>query len=542
MAEEPKQAFDPDTTVAQPAKLAAADPEATVRLPAAAADPEATVTMPGALLDPEATVTGPLARQAGDPEATDRRPAFDPDATVNPAERANLDPEATVRVKRPVRQRANPFAPKSPPETITANLAALGGVNSLVSLANPILAAVPQIRRSLKHPDAAGLKANLRDQIESLETTAVSAEIPDDTVSAAVYALCALLDESAAATPWGSNWIDNGLLMELRGEAAGAEGFFTQLDQAGADPAKNADLLEFFYICLALGFEGRYRGLDGGKQALDQVKERLYGMIARTRPRPDALSEHWRTPAAQAAAEAALQTAARANAARAAAEAARDAEATMPPRSAPPRSLLARLPRRAIWSAVAGVVGAAIVFYMLALRLLDERDRTAMAAKPSVRAQAGTSSGATAAAATANSAAETLSKALEGLPVTVSKSAGGIALRIVDDKQFASGSNQPALPARALLTRIAEALDKVPGAIVVIGHADAAPPGTHYASNADLSVARARAAARVIAPKLADPKRLSAEGKGDTEPLAPNDSDANRAKNRRVAILLKAAP
>jgi flagellar motor protein MotB len=32
------------------------------------------------------------------------------------------------------------------------------------------------------------------------------------------------------------------------------------------------------------------------------------------------------------------------------------------------------------------------------------------------------------------------------------------------------------------------------------------------------------------------------EGRGDAEPLAPNDSADGRAKNRRVAILLKAAP
>ena len=61
----------------------------------------------------------------------------------------------------------NPFAPKSPPETIQANLSSLGGVNPLVAMANPILAAVPQIRRTLRHPDPAALRASLRDQIES---------------------------------------------------------------------------------------------------------------------------------------------------------------------------------------------------------------------------------------------------------------------------------------------------------------------------------------------------------------------------------------
>ena len=525
MAEESKQAFDPEATVVQSTKIA---------------DPDATITMPAAAVDPEATVTGPLGKLAE--EASGRRPAFDPEATVNPVESANLDPDSTTRLPRIVKRRINPFAPKSSPETIQANLATLGGLNPLVAMANPILAAVPQIRRTLKHTDAAGLLANLKDQIESLEMSAISAEVSDDTVSAAVYALCALLDESAAATPWGHDWIGNGLLTAMRGESGGAEGFFVQLDQVATDPDKNAELLEFLYICLALGFEGRYRGIEGGRQALEQVKDQLYGLITRKRPRPEALSEHWRTPAAQAVADAALQTAARANAARAAAElAARDAEATVPPLVVK-RFALARLPRRAIWSAVAGIVGAAIVFYILALRLLDDNDRTAMSARPGTRVKAPAAPVAPAPTPVATTAASTLAAALEGLPVSVSDSAAGIALRIVDDRQFATGSNQPALQMRALLPRIAAALDKLPGAIVVIGHADATPPGPHYGSNGDLSAARARSAARLMAPKLADPKRLRPEGRGEAEPLAPNDSEAGRAKNRRVAILLKAAP
>ena len=240
MAEESKQKFDPDATVAQPAAGANAgvDPDATVALPMAALDPDATVSGPIVAIDPEATFTGPNAKKAPDVDATDRRPAFDPDATVNPAERASLDPDATVRVPSPGRVRNNPFAPKSSPETIQANLAALGGLNPLIALANPILGAVPQIRRTLKHPDPAGLRANLRDQIESLQTSASFAEVSDASVQSAVYGLCALLDESAAATPWGGTWIENGLLKEVCGESGGGDGFFMRLDQitAARDP------------------------------------------------------------------------------------------------------------------------------------------------------------------------------------------------------------------------------------------------------------------------------------------------------------------
>ena len=259
-------------------------------------DPDATVQQPMGALDPDATVSGPILKPEPDPEATDRHPAFDPDATVNPAERPSLDPEATVRIPSPGRVRKNPFAPKSVPETIQANLSALGGLNALIAMANPILGAVPQIRRTLKHPDQAKLRANLRDQIESFETSAMSGEIPDSTVTPAVYALCALLDESAAATPWGGSWIEKGLLQEMRGVTDGGEGFFKLLDEISLDAEANADLLEFFYVCLALGFEGRYRQAEGGRQALDQVRNSLYATIS---PPPPAARRRALGPLAQ---------------------------------------------------------------------------------------------------------------------------------------------------------------------------------------------------------------------------------------------------
>lgn len=552
MADDSKK-FDPDATVTQPAAGVGAstepDPEATVTQPMpalAAVDPDATVSQPMPAIsgdDPEATFTGPLARIAAaaaaevadpnfDPEATDRRPAFDPEATVRSPKSA-----------KPARN--NPFAPKAPPETLQANLSSLGGLNPLIAMANPVLAAVPQIRRTLRHPDPAGLLASLREQLEGLEMSAVSAEIPDDTVSAAVYALCALLDESAASTPWGHDWVSAGLLQAMRGQSDGAEGFFAQLEAAETAPEANADLIEFYYICLALGFEGRHRGSEGGRQALEQLRNRLYATVAKRHPRPEGLSERWRTPSAQAAADAALATAARATAARAAAEAAAKTSGSI---AAQPEGFsLSRLPRRVVWSAVAGIVGASIVLYMLSLRLLDDQTRSALATKPSYRAAAVATTTADPAAPAAQGAADApdapaaaLAKALSGTPVEIAADGGNVKITPRLDRQFALGGDQPSAELRALLRKLGPALDRVPGAVVVVGHADASPAGTHYSSNNDLSLARARAAAQAL--RLTDAKRASAEGRADAEPIAPNDTDANRAKNRRVVFLLKPAP
>ena len=522
MAEESKQKFDPDATVAQP--VAGAN---------SGVDPDATVALPMAALDPEATISGPLV------------PAFDPDATVNPAERLNLDPDATVRVPSPGKIRNNPFAPKSTPESIQANLATLGGLNSLIALANPILGAVPQIRRTLKHPDPAGLRANLRDQIESLQTSASFAEVSDAAMLSASYALCALLDESAAATPWGGAWIENGLLKEVCGESGGGEGFFTRLEKISTSPdptdADSADLLEFYDVCLALGFEGRYRQAEGGRLALIELRNNLYALIARRRPRPTELSARWRSATAEAAAAPALQMAAEVSARISALQAASaNPDVTLPPVRP---SFLSRIPRRAVWSAVGGIVGMMIVLYMAALRLLDDETKAALApyflkAKPG-RTVPGS---APAPAPLAASAGASLAKALEGEPVTVSEGAGRITLAPRSERQFAAGGIQPAADLQPVLQKIAAALDGIPGAITVTGHADASPPSARYASNADLSAARARAVAKIMASRMSAPGRLSVEGKGDAEPIASGTTAEDRARNRRVTISLKPNP
>jgi type VI secretion system protein ImpK len=537
MAEESKQKFDPDATVAQP--VAGAD---------AGVDPDATVSLPAIEPDPEATFTGPAPKKALDVDATDRRPAFDPDATVNPAERLNLDPDATVRVPSPGRIRKNPFAPKSTPETIQANLATLGGLNALIALANPILGAVPQIRRTLKHPDPDGLRASLRDQIESLQTSASFAEVSDAAMQSATYALCALLDESAAATPWGGAWIENGLLKEICGESGGSEGFFTRLERISStsDPtdADSADLLEFYDVCLALGFEGRYRKAESGRQALLEVRNNLYTLIARRRPRPTELSVRWRSATAEAAAAPALQMAAEVSARvsaqhAAAAAGTSDAEITLPPVKP---SFLSRIPRRAVWSGLAGIVGVMLVFYLAALRLLDSETRDFLAPSVSKTTPGGRTAPGTAPAPAPVPASASLAKALEGEPVTLTEEGGRIALVLRHDRQFPSGSIQPAANLRPVLQKIAAALEGIPGAIIVSGHADASPAGTRYASNTELSAARARAVAQLMAPKLSAPSRLSVEGKGDAEPLASGSTREDRARNRRVTITVRPNP
>jgi type VI secretion system protein ImpK len=141
---------------------------------------------------------------------------------------------------------------------------------------------------------------------------------------------------------------------------------------------------------------------------------------------------------------------------------------------------------------------------------------------------------------TAVSAASlTLAKAL-GEAVQVSDLGDGTLMVLKSDHLFAPGSARPAADEHALIEQIAAALDTLPGAIIVSGHTDDQPIRTaRFPSNWELSTERARSVVSIMAGKLGDATRLRAEGLADSDPLVPNDSAANRAKNRRVTIVLR---
>ena len=73
---------------------------------------------------------------------------------------------------------------------------------------------------------------------------------------------------------------------------------------------------------------------------------------------------------------------------------------------------------------------------------------------------------------------------------------------------------------------------------MVAGHTDSQPIRTlRFPSNWHLSEARAKTVLQLFSQKM-DATRLKAEGRAESEPVAPNDTPANRARNRRVDVIL----
>ncbi len=119
-----------------------------------------------------------------------------------------------------------------------------------------------------------------------------------------------------------------------------------------------------------------------------------------------------------------------------------------------------------------------------------------------------------------------------------------IIVRLTEKGAFPGGGanlNPDALP---MIRALRDTINSNKGQVIVTGHTDnrAPPLGGPYPSNWDLSAARAAAVADSLTTLMNIPtERLSVEGMADTEPLNDNGSAADRARNRRVEVVLDIA-
>lgn len=127
--------------------------------------------------------------------------------------------------------------------------------------------------------------------------------------------------------------------------------------------------------------------------------------------------------------------------------------------------------------------------------------------------------------------------------ITVSQDQTRIIIRIEEKGSFPSASADVTYEFEGLLLEMAPILANMPGDIAIEGHTDDLPIRTsRFASNWNLSAARAAAVANVLlARKQLEAERVKVTGMADTQPRVPNTSAENRAKNRRVEIILDLA-
>jgi len=127
---------------------------------------------------------------------------------------------------------------------------------------------------------------------------------------------------------------------------------------------------------------------------------------------------------------------------------------------------------------------------------------------------------------------------------TVKVSEQRVKIMLASPVLFGLGESELKPFAIPILQQIAELLKNIPNAVLVEGHTDDRPiTGGKFRSNWELSAARAFGVIRYfIEEENIKPERLSAVGYGEHRPLYPNDTEDNRAKNRRIEINIVRIP
>lgn len=425
-------------------------------------------------------------------------PAYDPleDATiVRPQPPASAPPPAPPR----------PAGDDDPPPADISEF--LGrGLNPLVQAASPLLLLAVQLRHSAAAGDPEALREQVRAQIARFEQRASESGMVPQAVTAARYVLCATVDEAVLNSPWGerSGWAQKTLLVTFHGESYGGAKFFLLLERLAADVPRHVDLLELMYVCLALGFSGRYQIEAGGRARLAEIQDDLYRRIRAHRGRaPEALAPHWRGAGDR-------------------------------------RNPLVRYVP--LW-----VFGAAAACLLLAAFLwfharLNEQAAPIGAAAARIGLETAVPPGDAARAPPRLGLKALLSAEERADLLDVEEGADGRArVRLAATRMFASGGAEVDADQRALLERVGAALERLPGRVIVVGHTDDQPlRSLRFKDNYELSTARARAVAEVLAAVLTDPGRIEAVGAGASQPIAtPPSAPDNRARNRRVEILFQ---
>ncbi len=380
-----------------------------------------------------------------------------------------------------------------------------------MTAASPLLSLIAKLHNTPSHNDVAGLRRLMEEEIGAFESRATASQVDRETVHAARYCLCTVIDETVLNTPWGnqSAWSSKTLLIQFHQEAWGGEKFFVILERMLNDPARHVDMLELMYICLSMGFEGKYRVLEGGLRALEQTRDTVFQTIRRQRGEYERdLSPHWRG-------EEGLGSGVR---------------FYIPLWVVATLSGALLLATYLVFSYFINQASAPIFKELYGIGREEPPKAVIEAAPPPpppVTDLYDRISGFLA------------EEVRQGL-VEVIDGYSDVIIRLRNKGLFGSGSAQVSENFKPLLQRIADALTTTGGNINVVGHSDNVPIHTvRFPSNWHLSMARAESVTDFLSQNAAIPQAITAEGRADNEPLVPNDSPENRAKNRRVEIILE---
>ena len=391
---------------------------------------------------------------------------------------------------------------------------AMTGMNQLTACAATLFSLVSRVRNRAQHMDPDKLRQSVVAEIRGFENRALQAGIAAQTVKVARYALCATIDDVVLNTPWGSqsNWGLQSMVGTFHRETVGGDRFYDLLARLQKEPANNIDMLEFLYMCMSLGFEGRLRVEQGGAEKHLQVRQGLARVIRSQRgPLEWDLSPNWQGVK---------------------------------------KPFKARSFWRVVWISIGATAALlALQFVGLSYFLSTKTERLVgqlsvmesgpvaelfrrapppdpVPPPPTAEQQLAKVEG-------------FLQKEIDDGLIEVFSKGNSLVIRLKGSGMFGSGSDRLTDKFRVPVDQVASALNDEPGPLLIVGHSDNVPIRTaRFPSNDALSLARAKTVMKRMAKKLDDPARLSAEGRAAKEPIADNGTKAGRAANRRIEVVL----
>ena len=374
--------------------------------------------------------------------------------------------------------------------------------NPLIEAAKPVLILANSMQQTTSQLSTDSLINKFSLLINNFEENAEKNGAKYDAIQAAKYCLCTFVDELAVRAGWADEtWSKNSLLVSFYDETWGGERFFEIIQNLKRDSDNNIDLLEFMYLCLQFGYKGKYQVLNNGELEIDKIKRDLLALIHSKRP---------------------------------------DQTANLFKHNPIITNNIQRKRRLAIPLWVVGVLGAVAlgVGYFTMQWSLGDKFNTASTKVNSLKLpsvitkQQDTQKTVRLRPLLENEIARKL--------VSVEDFQDRSTVTILGDGLFESGSAQIQDQYYPVLAAVSQALDSVEGQIIVTGYTDNQPiQSLNFPSNWHLSQARADAVKEILLNYVKNGgTRIRSEGRGSTDPVAPNDTLENRAKNRRVEITL----
>ena len=374
--------------------------------------------------------------------------------------------------------------------------------NPLIEAAKPVFILVNAMQQTTSQLSTDSLINKFSILINNFEENAEKNGARYDAIQAAKYCLCTFVDELAVRAGWADEtWSKNSLLVSFYDETWGGERFFEIIQNLKQNPDKNIDLLEFMYLCLQFGYKGKYQVLNSGELEIDKIKRDLLASIHSKRP---------------------------------------DQTADLFKHNPIITNTIQRKQRLTIPLWVVSVLGAVVLgvgYFAMQWSLGDDFDTAStkvnnLKLPPVTAKQQETQSTIRLRPLLENEIARKL--------VSVEDFQDRSTVTILGDGLFESGSAQIQDQYYPVLARVSQALDSVEGQIVVTGYTDDKPiQSLNFPSNWHLSQARADAVKEILLNYIKNGgARIRSEGRGSTDPVAPNDTLENRAKNRRVEITL----